>query len=235
MSSPGTQLAGQPATSSPPKDRSPLAHLLHALNQPLTGLQCLLELAVAGPRSSERYLETLGDALELTRRMRILVEALRELADLQEANAKQADNLLLDALLRETADDLRPVAETRKVRLLLACNVALPVRSSRGCLATLIFRSLESPLSMAREESDLRVTAEREREQAVLSVSWSPAPPLQDSPFSQPELGLLIAQVGWERAGAQWFQAQSGDKHTCTIRLALASPQPASTGAPEES
>ena len=31
--------------------RSPLGQLLHALNQPLTGLQCSMEVALAVPRT----------------------------------------------------------------------------------------------------------------------------------------------------------------------------------------
>ncbi len=49
MSGSGPQLAPVPGNDLLSKNRSPLAHLLHALNQPLTGLECSLELAVAGP------------------------------------------------------------------------------------------------------------------------------------------------------------------------------------------
>ena len=65
--------------------RSPLQHLLHALNQPLTGLHCSLELALAGQRTSEQYVRTLSEGLELAGRMTILVAAIRELVDTEQS------------------------------------------------------------------------------------------------------------------------------------------------------
>jgi len=235
MSGAGPELAPQPANQSLSWERTPLAHLLHALNQPLTGLQCSLELAVAGPRSREQYVHALREGLELTLRMRILVEAIRELADGQAEKPEPGETFRLDALLRETADDLRPVAETRKVHLQIAADAPLPVRSGRRQLATLMFRALESSLSMTREGGEFQVIAEPERDHAVLRVSWTEAPPPQHSPFSRSELGLLLAQVGWERAGAEWTRTRTADMQTCTIRLPLASPQTASTCADWES
>jgi len=234
MSSTGCQLALQ-TDSSPPDRRSLLAHLLHALNQPLTGLQCSLELAAAAPRTREEYVRALHEGLELTLRMRILVEAMRELADTEEEEPKPGETLRLDALVRETADDLRPVAETRKVRLRIAADVPLPVRSSRARLAALMLRFLESSLSMAREGSDFQVAAERERDQAVLTVSWSASPPPEHSPFSRSELGLLLARVAWERVGGAWLHTRVGDRQTCTVRLPLVSPPTDSTSADGES
>src|ERR1700676_3753274 len=83
MSGAAPQLASPRATEILPRGRSPLAHLLHALNQPLTGLQCSMELALSGPRRPEECVRTLREGLELTERMRILVEAIRELTDSQ--------------------------------------------------------------------------------------------------------------------------------------------------------
>lgn len=232
--SPGTSATG----------RSPLAHLLHALNQPLTGLQCSLELAVAGPRPTEHYLRALRESLELTGRIRILVEALREVADAQPSELEQLEALLLDPLLRMTVADLLPVAAARGVRLLLVELPALPVRGDRRSLTTLLFRFLESALSLTREGSELRVEATLERGpastsrnnldrnsvgrtnlgRAILVVSWNPGPPPEHSPFSRSEVGLLIARAGWERAGAEWIHSQAESTETCAVRLPLAPP-----------
>jgi signal transduction histidine kinase len=203
-----------------------MAHLLHALNQPLTGLACSLELAVSSPRSPEHHLRTLRESLELTVRMRVLVEAIRELTDVQEADLRADDDeknevFPLDALLRETAGDLGPVADAQRVRLCVEAGVSLPVRASRRHLAAAMFRSLESALSLTREGGEFHIRAEREQNQAVLRLGWSAAPPPEHSPFSRPELGLLIAEAGWERAGAAWLHTQAGDAHSCTIRMPL--------------
>jgi signal transduction histidine kinase len=88
MTGAGPRLAPQRFHGTLPHGRNLLAHLLHALNQPLTGLQCSLELAAASPQRREEYVRTLREGLELTGRMRILVEAIRELADTQPSDTE---------------------------------------------------------------------------------------------------------------------------------------------------
>jgi signal transduction histidine kinase len=226
----GPQLASEFANGALPRGRSPLAHLLHALNQPLTGLQCSLELAMAGARPTDQYVRTLREGLELTGRMRILVEAVRELADIQQSDwegsaSEKGEPFLLDALLRESVNDLLPVSEAKGVHLRLVSHAPLPVRADRRHLAALIFRSLESALSLTREGGDFRITATPDRASACLVLSWNQGPAPEHSPFSRQELGLLIAQAGWERAGAEWTQARTDTTQTCTVRLPLASPR----------
>lgn len=217
------QLAPRRANENLPKERSPLAHLLHALNQPLTGLQCSLELAAAGPLRPEEYVRTLHEGLELTGRMRILVEAIRELTDAQPSDLEAVEAFQFDVLLRDTVDDLRPVAESRSVRLLLVNPVPLTVRFDRRFLKALIFRLFDSALSLARKGSDLRIMVTPEPEQLCLVVSWKQGPAPQHSPFSRQELGLLIAQAGFEAAGVEWTYTRAETPQTCTVRLPLAS------------
>jgi len=229
MSGAGPQLAPQHPSDGTLKGRSPLAHLLHALNQPLTGLQCSLELAVAGPRTSEQYIRTLRESLDLTGRMRILVEAIRDMVDAPLPDKEELKPLLLDELLRVTVADLLPVAESKGVRLLSVSRAPLPLRADRRSLSTLLFRLLDSALSLAAEGSDLRIEAAPDREQAALVVAWTPGALPEHSPFSRPEVGLLIARAGWERAGAEWIHTLTGTNEAqsdatseaCTIRLPL--------------
>lgn len=243
MSGSAPQPAPRRAPAESLKDRGPLAHLLHALNQPLTGLQCSLELAVAGPRPVEHYMRTLHEGLELTARMRILVEAIRELADLhasarrplrydqkeedkdkEEEEEEEMEILRFDELVRSTAEDLSPVAASRGVRVLLESRTPLLVRGVRRDLSPLMFRFLESALSLAREGSEMQISASPATDSARLTVSWSAGLLPKHSPFSQQELGLLIAQAGWERAGAQWARSPAETCDTCTVRIPLASP-----------
>ena len=223
MSGAAPQLAPQRAIGALPKGRSPLQHLLHALNQPLTGLQCSLELAAASARRKEEYVRALREGLELTGRMRILVEAIRELADTPPWDSEASEPFQFDALLRDTADDLLPIAEAKSVHLLLESNAPLAVLGDRRCMATLIFRFLESVLSLTRKGSELKIVIAPEREQACFVVSWNPGPVPVHSPFSRQELGLLIAQAGLERAGAEWTYSREEATQTCSVRLRLAS------------
>jgi His Kinase A (phospho-acceptor) domain len=205
------------------KGRSPLAHLLHALNQPLTGLQCSLELAMASPRTSEQYTHTLRDGLELTARMRVLVEAIRELAEGESPESEVIEILSLDTLLRETVEDLLPVAETKRVQISLSGSVSLPVRAGRQMLPTLIFRFLESALSLTEAGGALCIGTEHQREEGRIVVSWTQVKRLpQYSPFSRPELGLLIASAGWKRMGADYVSDRSENVDKVTVRFPLA-------------
>ena len=231
MSGAGTQTA--PAIAASRKGRSPLGHLLHALNQPLTGLQCSLELALAGPRRPEQYVQTLSEGLELVSRMRLLAEALRELTDLQAPYLKERTVLLLDHLLRDAALELQPVAEARNVRLRVAAASPLPVRADLRALTTLIFRSLESVLSLSQVESEVQIEATNAEDVAALTLSWIDGEVPQYSPFSSPELGLLIASAGWEHLSGSCTQARTGDRQIWKIRVPLAWSTPHSKSASE--
>lgn len=222
MSGAGPQLAPQRFHGALPHGRNLLAHLLHALNQPLTGLQCSLELAAASPQRREEYVRTLREGLELTGRMRILVEAIRELADTQPSDSETLTAVQFDALLRGTVEDLLPVAESHCVRLSLGNNARLKVWFDRDLLTGLVFRFLESALSLTRKGSELTITVAPEPEHARLIVSWSQGTAPQNSPFSRQELALLLAQAGFERAGAEWTSSREETTQSCTVRLPLA-------------
>lgn len=217
MSSAGTRLA----LRSEPRETTALAHLLHALNQPLTGLQCSLELAAATPRSSEQYVRTLYEGLALTARMRILVEALRELLHSSQP-AEATSDLHLDAALADCVDQLRPVAEARGVGFQVASLDVLPIRADRNRIATILLRMLGSAVSLCREASALRIEAAAVGDHASVKVSWIPGPPPEFSPFSRPELGLVIAQAAWESCGGHWADVRHESRHTCNLQFPLA-------------
>jgi len=225
MSGAAFQVASPGATGALTKSRSPLAHLLHALNQPLTGLQCSLELALAGRRRPEEHVRTLREGLDLTERMRVLVEAIRELTDTQ-PDAVAEEIFKFDELLRDTVDNLRPVAAALGVRLVLVSSLPLSVKADRRSMAALIFRLLESALALTRTGSDLQIVVAPELEQIHLVVSWKQGATPQHSPFSRPELALLIAQAGFERAGGEWNHTLEGTMQSCTVRLPLTSALP---------
>ncbi|HXJ85907.1 MAG TPA: hypothetical protein VMS18_03765 [Candidatus Binatia bacterium] len=221
MSGAGPQLA-----PSRPRDaaggRNRLAHLLHALNQPLTGLQCSIELALAAPRSADDYIRILGEGLQLVSRMRDLVEALRELADLQSTDPQERLIVLLDNLVREAGKELQPVAESRNVRLRVEASEPLPVRADVGLLTSLLFRVIGCAISLSAEGSTIGVHAACERGAANFITSWSAGPPPVHSPFSRPELGLLISEAAWEHLGGSCEHSETGEIHRWTLRIPMA-------------
>jgi signal transduction histidine kinase len=213
---------GAAAAKAVPPTGSVLAELLHALNQPLTGLQCSMELAVSAARTPEQQIRTLREGLELTARMRLLVETIRELTDVPQADCDQPELFRFDSLVSETAADLEPVAKEKSVRLMLECRGPLLVRADRRRLAGLTFRLLESALALTKPGADVLITTASEQEQASLVVSWCTEDAPNHSPLSRAELSLIIARAGWEKAATKWSDECVGQVQTCAIRLSLA-------------
>jgi len=223
MSGAGPQLAPRPEGFALPKGRTALSHLLHALNQPLTGLQCSLELATAGPRPTDHYVRTLREGLDLVSRMRVLVDAIRELSEAYSPSPDDHHDFRLETLLYDAAAELQPVAEAKGVRIRVVAHSPLPVCADRTRLAALFFRVLDSAVGLTREATELKIEAEPERGSARVALTWSRGDSPDHSPFSRPELGLLVAQAQWEQARGSWTETRSGDHQTCTLQLSLAS------------
>jgi hypothetical protein len=155
--------------------------------------------------------------------MRVLVEAIRELADTEQPGVEESEVVSLHALLEQTTNELQPIAETKNASIKFYSDAPLPVRAERNRLAAVVFRFLEAALSSTAWGSALRITAASDRGHARISVGWLDGTESPDhSPLSRPELGLLIAQAGWKRAGAQWVSERSGNTQTVKIRLPLA-------------
>jgi signal transduction histidine kinase len=222
--------AAQPSRSAEAAARSPLEQLLHALNQPLTGLQCSLEVALASERTVEYYRQRLREGLELTERMRTLVEAIREVTDAktenegkynEDKNNEQPETIELTTLLQEVVDELEPVARMKGVRIHVEGPAApMAVRVGRRRLSTLMFRMLEAAVSLADWGSGVRVEtggSEVTEEECWLRIRWYAG--ARSPEFSQPELGLLVVQDGWERMGAKWGRERAENLETVAVRL----------------
>lgn len=202
-----------------------LSQLLHGLNQPLTGLQCSMEVAQAAPRTVEQYAEGLRQGLELTERMRTLVEALREVADFYDepAASTQAAALTeiseLTSLLPQTVDEIRPLAEANNVRIVLdlaPSPSSFAVVEQKSSLVRVAFRLLDSTLSMAAMGTELRVASGAETSRGWLRIQWQTKE--AHAALSRPELGLLIVQAGLERAGYEWRRETAGEAETLTVQ-----------------
>jgi signal transduction histidine kinase len=217
-----TQSQGKRDSFAMAEARSPLAQLLHALNQPLTGLQCSMEVALAGPRTPAQYVQGLREGLELTERMRALVEAMREVGDAEEERKEKKDEqetIELETFLQGVVGELEPVAEAKSVCMTLENRGAslVTVRAGQRRLATVVFRLLESVLSLAARGSALRIEMGGAPAVAWICIRWHAVRPRAE--FSRPELGLLVAQAGLERAGAEWVRQRTENLETVTVRL----------------
>ena len=203
------------------KFRNPLAQLLHALNQPLTGLQCSMEVALASPRTPEQYAHGLREGLKLTERMRALVGAIREIMDIeeQEEKSEEPETIELETLLKEILNELEPVAKAKSVGISVECakGALHSIRVSHRRLAIAVFHMLESSLSLADHRSALQIQTGSAPSQIWIRISWHAE--RRQSEFSRPELGLMVARAGWERIGAEWERERIEVLERVTVRL----------------
>jgi len=232
MSASGTQLSPQPAidttdpnSQKPLRSRSALAQLVHALNQPLTGLQCALELSLAAPRQPEIYARTIHEGVELTGRMRELVHAIREVLDVQDNTILPGEPFPPQHVVAEVLRELLPVAEMRRLRLSFRHEAewesGVTVVCDRGCFEWLMFRLIDSVLSLATEGTEVGFRATREQAELQLLICWTQPESMPGCAVSQAELGLLIVQGGCEQLRGRWERRRSGESQTCTVRLPL--------------
>jgi hypothetical protein len=223
------------STPGPMGERSPRAQLLHALNQPLTGLQCSMEVALATSRTPAQYVRVLREGLELTERMRALVEAIREVTDVEEEKPEKPESIALKKMLRETMDDLKPVAAIKNICMRLDGPETSAVAMSAGgrTVTSALFRLLESAVSLAARDHELLVEAGSAPAEAWFRVKWRAA--RASSVLSRPELGLMVARAGLERAGARWQRERSETWETVTVRLPSISQSAANLGFGQES
>ncbi|HEV2398298.1 MAG TPA: hypothetical protein VGS27_15255 [Candidatus Sulfotelmatobacter sp.] len=199
------------------RNRSPLALLIHALNQPLTGLQCSIELALAGRRPAEYYIRTLREGLDLLSRMRVLVEGLRELSEYQSLVRERVE-LRLDELIEQVAGELRPIADAKKVTLQVSTPERLLTFGCRSHLLSLLFRSVDAVLSLADQRSELKIEGSKTRDSMFFTISWSGSALPGHSPISAPAVSLIIAEAEWRQLGAGWKLMSDEERQRCEIR-----------------
>jgi signal transduction histidine kinase len=205
----------------PSQRKSALARLLHALNQPLTGLQCAMELALSTPRRPEQYIGTLREGVELTDRMRILVEAMREVIDIQESEISSKQAFGIHQLLVEVVNELRPIAESRQVRIGVACDPAIRVAGERSFLIGIIFRLVDSVLSLAAGGSEISIAGRVDGREFAVELQWSRAEYERTVELCPADLGLLLVETGCQQIGGR-VERGAGDRNRCTIWLPLA-------------
>jgi hypothetical protein len=214
--------------------RSALSELLHALNQPLTGLQCSLEVTLAVARTKQHYQRTLRDGLQLTERMRLLVEALREVAESledrhtagqkppPEANAAGLHGEVWDLwceAVRDAVGDLLPVAEMRQITIALnprpdpARSSRCPMQMVRSVCGQGVLRLLDAVVALAADGSVVKVELDTPPKVSGFCVRWRARVEAEKdhAALSRPELGLLVARTRLEQFGAEWQRQRTAD------------------------
>lgn len=137
--------------------REYLSEAFHSLSQPLTALQCGLELAVAIPRSQNEYERRIGEGLQSTSSLREMMSALRELVEAEDPG-EDARELELGELLSSLGDSLHKIAQLYESGLDVKLSRQITVSASQEKLSRLLLFLAEQVVD---RQGTLRVKAGR--------------------------------------------------------------------------
>jgi hypothetical protein len=138
------------------KRREYLSEAFHSLSQPLTAVQCGLELAVAVPRSQKEYERRIGEGLQSTGSLREMMSALRELVEAEDPG-EDAREIELSELLSSLRDSLNKIAILYESELDLQSPEQITVCVSQEKLSRLLLLLSERVVG---RQGTLRVKAE---------------------------------------------------------------------------
>jgi signal transduction histidine kinase len=186
-----------------------LSEIVHNLSQPLTALQCSLELSLFRDQTVNELRASVEAALENAECLRQRLRMLREL--------NQADDpgdlslpIELNGLLRELREELLPLFESagQQFELHLECGT-LPVLGNQTKLMRALFYFLEYLFRYSAKEATLSlgVCPTRQR-QAEISIATSSCLPVgsavENEPGSQCSCEIEIARRSFRAAGGDF-------------------------------
>jgi hypothetical protein len=140
-------------------ERAFVSDLFHAVSQPLTALECGLELSLRRDQSAAEFRARVETALV---NAKLLHRRLLEARALQDASEPGDTHLPVDVkgLLLQLQEDLLPVATSAKVKLDVRCEAAL-VHGNEARLRNGFFCLLEFLLRVCPTSQSVRIRAQR--------------------------------------------------------------------------
>jgi signal transduction histidine kinase len=157
--------------------REYLSEAFHSLGQPLTALQCGLELAIAIPRSQKEYERRVGDALQSTSSLREMVAALRELVEAEDSG-EDAVELDLGDLFSSLNDSLHKIATLYESGLDLESPHMIRILASQEKISAVVLFLAEQAVTC---RCCLRVKAERVDRNVEIRIETDGKKPAKES------------------------------------------------------
>jgi signal transduction histidine kinase len=147
-----------------------VAHAAHELRSPLTRLYGELSLALRRTRSAEEYRFTIEQALDATRRLKLLAEDLLELARLDAHTDEPWRDVSLTEVMESAAQSV--AEDVREKRVALDLKVpAVTVRTRRTDLERMLRNLLENAVRHSPPEGKVSVSASTSSSGVVVLVA----------------------------------------------------------------
>jgi len=212
--------------SAPQTDQPLVSDLFHAISQPLTALECGLEVSLRRDKTAAQLRARVKTALVAAK---LLHQRLLEARTLQDAGepGDTSQSVSVETLLLELQEDFLPVAESAKISLCLKCEPAM-VRGNEARFRNGFFYLFEFLLRTCPSRRTVSIRGRRVS-LTTLEISFSNCDSASfESPESMPsaappDLGWRLAQRTFQAAGGDLVltQSQSG-QFAGYVRLMLA-------------
>jgi len=145
------------------------ADAAHELRTPIAALRAHIEVALAPGRSAEAYRDGLLDALEQTERLGRLAADLLTLSSV-EGGSVANDVVRLDAVAREVADFLEPVAQEQGRPFVCRTERAVSVRGGADLLKRLVLNLVDNAFRHTRPDAAVEVSVRADDGMAAIEV-----------------------------------------------------------------
>ncbi len=191
--------------------RELLPQVLHELAQPVSALQCSLEVALQRPRGIQDYVVALENAQEITNRLRSLLESFRELSEavepcdcLHPVDAAETINVAIQ--------QMQPLADALGSTLEGNCD-SRAVYGSEQKLSFIFLRLLDAVLASQQDATLQWMTEETVFGRARVRTSYSPQRAIAKEHFS-------ISQTALETIGGKIVVEPLESGTLVTVQLA---------------
>ena len=151
------------------RERRFTADASHELRTPLAALQVILGVIREKPRKAQDYQQALSDISDEVERLRSLADDLLRLARGDTGADSIRETIGLTDLLRDVADSVRPLAETKGLTLTCSVGEGLTLRGDSDALIRLFVNLLDNAVKFT-ELGNINLEAHAEAAEVIVTV-----------------------------------------------------------------